>query len=395
MMDFSKYDDLRPLLPEEVPAAIKQLLANDSLKALYESLGTSPSWEQLPTLLAGTSSIDDFKRRFSANLVRYVMAKTCSSVAPLQGIEHIELSRAYTYVSNHRDIILDGAFVNVLLDDAGAKFPQIAIGDNLIIQPWVETLVKLNGSFLVRRSLSGREFLLATKALSSYMHDAIASEISLWIAQREGRAKDSSDHTQPALIKMLSLGANLRGDICASLAPLRIVPICCSYEYDPCDYLKAREMQLKRDMAEYRKSKQEDALNMYTGVMGYKGRVSFALGRPLEKLMQEVRWDEVPEAERAERIASLIDLEIHRSYCLYPINYVAADRIEGSRTRQAHYSPEEEAQAEAYIAGRLGLIEMPEGITRDEEYLTARLWEMYGNPTLNLERATNACAPSV
>lgn len=388
MIDFNKYDDLRPLLPEEVPAAIEQLLANDSLREIYQSLGASPSWEQLPMVLKGTESIDDFKLRFSAHLVRYVMAKTCQSVAPLQGVEHIELSGAYTYVSNHRDIILDSAFVNVLLDDAGAKFPQIAIGDNLIIKPWVETLVKLNGSFLVRRSLSGREFLLATKALSGYMHDAIKSGISLWIAQREGRAKDSSDHTQPALIKMLSLGANLRGDICTSLKPLHIVPICCSYEYDPCDYLKAREMQLKRDMPEYRKSKQEDALNMYTGVMGYKGRVSFALGQPLEKLMQEISWDEIPESERAERIATLLDGEIHRNYCLFPINYVAADRMQGVQSRAQYYTREEAAEAEAYILKRLALIDMPEGIDRDDAYLIARLWEMYGNPTLNFERAS-------
>lgn len=387
-MDFSKYDDLRPLLPEEVPSAIEQLLANDSLREIYQALGASPSWEQLPVILQGTSSVDDFKRRFSGHLVRYVMAKTCQSVAPLQGTDHIDLSRAYTYVSNHRDIILDGAFVNVLLDDAGAKFPQIAIGDNLIIKPWVETLVKLNGSFLVRRSLSGREFLLATKALSSYMHDAIKSDISLWIAQREGRAKDSSDHTQPALIKMLSLGANLRGDVCSALKPLHIVPICCSYEYDPCDYLKAREMQLKRDMPEYRKSKQEDALNMYTGVMGYKGRVSFALGRSLEDLSQGVQWGKIPEADRAEYIAHLLDGEIHRNYQLFPINYVAADRMEASHSRRTHYTFEEEATAEAYIASRLALIEMPQGIVRDDNYLLARLWEMYGNPTLNFERAT-------
>lgn len=395
-MDYHKYDDIRPLLPHEIPSAIARLLDNEALRATYESLRPSLPWTELPHVLAGCDSIDEFKRRFSAHLVRHVMRHTCSSVAPLRGTEHVTQEDAYTYVSNHRDIILDGAFLNVLLYDAGAKFPQIAIGDNLIVQPWVEELVKLNGNFLVRRNLQGREVLLAARQLSEYMHDAVAAGTSVWIAQREGRAKDSRDLTQPALLKMLAIGAHER-DIRLALHPLNIVPVSCSYEYDPCDYLKAREMQLKRDLPDYRKTKEEDTLNMRTGVLGFKGRVSFALGRPLRHILSEVEWEGIDTARYVEHIARLIDREIHSCYMLLPINYIAWDRLEGGRAHADHYTSDDEATFEHYLQERIALIKMPEGIEPDVPFLTTRILEMYANPAINHHialddlAATNIC----
>lgn len=385
-MDYSKYDDIRPLIPSEVPSAIKELLTNPVLEGAYNSLKMPIRWGDLASRLEACHSVADFKRYFSADLMRHIMRTTCREVAPLKGVEHITPSGAYTYISNHRDIILDSAFLNVLLDDVGAKYPQIAIGDNLMVQPWVETLVKLNGSFLVRRSLQGREFLLATRKLSEYMHEAIASGEALWIAQREGRAKDSSDRTQPALLKMLAIGAGGR-DLLAGLAPLHIVPVCCSYEYDPCDYLKAREMQLKRDQSDYRKTKAEDTLNMATGVMGYKGRVSFALGRPLAELLEQVDWPCVKEAERVEQVAQLLDDEIHRHYQLYEGNYIAWDRLTGTKAHADRYDEQAEQTFDRYIDERLALIKLPEGIEPDRDFLSARLWEMYANPAINYHRA--------
>lgn len=388
-MDYNKYIDIRPLIPSEVPGAIDELLNNEAVKATFMALGTAYSWEQVEQILRSCQSVEEFKERFSAQLVRHIMRHTCHSVEPLLGTEHITSEGAYTYISNHRDIILDSAFLNVMLYDAGAKFPQIAIGDNLMVQPWVERLVKLNGSFLVKRNLQGREVLLAARLLSEYMHDAIATGYACWIAQREGRAKDSSDRTQPALLKMLSLGAGRRSGIVEALMPLNIVPVCCSYEYDPCDYLKAREMQLKRDLPDYRKSKGEDALNMRTGVMGYKGRVSFSLGRPLAHLVERVDWAQYPEAEHVEVVARLIDEEIHRHYRLYPGNYIALDLLEGGALADSTlYSREDIATFEGYLAQQLARIEMPEGVVADTTFLRERLLEMYANPTRNYLRAT-------
>lgn len=381
-MDYTQYEDIRPLLPHEVPSAIQELLANADLRAAYEALSTGIPWEAVSAVVSQCQSVADFKRAFSAKLVRHIMHTTCSSVAPLQGTEHLQEGKAYTYISNHRDIILDSAFLNVLCHEAGALFPEIAIGDNLLVAPWVEKLVKLNGNFLVRRNLQGRDVLLAAKQLSGYMHQAVAQGTPLWIAQREGRAKDANDRTQPALLKMLSLAGGERG-IVANLRKLNIMPLTCSYEYDPCDYLKAREMQVKRDKPSYSKTKAEDALNMKTGVLGPKGRVVFTLGRPLNELLEESELEGIAEAERPAYIADVMDREIHRNYTLYPINYVAWDKLSGTATHTERYTTEEAEAFETYLEQQIARIELPEGLTKDTAFLRTRLLEMYANPAIN------------
>ena len=383
-MDYAKYDDIRPLLSEEVPGAIEGLIALPELRAIYERLGLSWSWEELSALLRSCRSVEDFKQRVSYHWVKQLMRGCCTSVE-LTGIEQLRPDGAYTYVSNHRDIVLDSAFLNVLLADAGAKYPQIAIGDNLMIYPWVETLVKLNGSFLVRRGLQGRQVLLAAKLLSEYMHEAVAEGQSIWIAQREGRAKDSSDHTQPALLKMLAMGSPERQPA-AALASLNIVPVTCSYEYDPCDYLKAQEMQLKRDVAGYKKSPADDGINMSTGIQGWKGRVTFHIGRPLSQLLPADA-----SALSVEELASLMDAEIHRHYVLYPLNYVAYDELEGTDSSE-HYTPEERAEALRYIEARLQLVQLPEGLEPDKAFLRHCILTMYANPLRNQRKALAATA---
>ena len=383
-MDYAKYDDIRPLLPEEVPGAIEGLIALPELRAIYERLGLSWSWEELSELLRSCRSVEDFKQRVSYHWVKQVMRGCCTSVE-LTGAEQLRPGGAYTYVSNHRDIVLDSAFLNVLLADAGAKYPQIAIGDNLMIYPWVETLVKLNGSFLVRRGLQGRQVLLAAKLLSEYMHEAVAEGQSIWIAQREGRAKDSSDHTQPALLKMLAMGSRERQPA-AALASLNIVPVTCSYEYDPCDYLKAQEMQLKRDVAGYKKRPADDGINMRTGIQGWKGRVTFHIGRPLSQLLPADT-----SALSVEELASLMDAEIHRHYVLYPLNYVAYDELEGTDS-SAHYTAEERAEALRYIEARLQLVQLPEGLEPDKAFLRHCILTMYANPLRNQRKALAATA---
>lgn len=385
-MDYGKFSDIRPLNPSEVPAAIAELLQIPELKATYDALGMSMLWEDLGAHLEGCDSVDEFKRRVSYHIVKHVMQLTCQSVM-LVGTEGLSSEVGYTYISNHRDIILDSAFLNVLLYDKGLRFPQVAIGDNLMLAPWVERLTRLNGNFLVRRSLQGREVLMAAKLLSEYMHAAIGEGISTWIAQREGRAKDSSDHTQLALLKMLTLGADTREAV-EALRKLNIVPVCCSYEYDPCDYLKAREMQLKRDNPNYTKTKEEDGLSMRTGVFGYKGRVYLHTARPLNEVFVEVDWAAVPESEHIERIARLIDREIHASYQLYPGNYIAYDLLTGHRSAQ--YTEEEAATFVAYLDKQLERIVMPADIVKDTPYLRERILEMYANPLRNYMKATTS-----
>ena len=379
-MDLKKYESIRPLAPEEVQTAIQLLTSLEPLRAVYDSLGLETSWDELVAVLRTCRTVEDFKAQVSYHWVKHIMAKCCASVE-LTGTEHISPEGAYTYVSNHRDIILDSAFLNVLLADAGAKFPEIAIGDNLMLYPWIETLVKLNGSFLVRRNLQGREVLLAARLLSEYMHDAIQEGKSLWIAQREGRSKDSTDKTQPALLKMLALGAQTK-DPLQAISPLNIVPVTCNYEYDPCDYLKAQEMQLKRDVEGFKKSPADDGINMRTGIFGWKGEVSFHIGRPLAEVVADQGLSsELPLS--VEAIAAIIDREIHSHYKLFPINYIALDLIDGVEHHYGAYTEQEKSDVLQYIESRIDLVRLPESLAPDREYLRRCLLMMYANPVLS------------
>ncbi len=383
-MNYDKYNDIRPLLSNEVAEAIEQLIAEPMLKKAFDIFQTGMAWDELTALLRSCKSVADFKIKISYTLVKQIMKMSCQSVDFTMSTE-LSKEKAYTYISNHRDIILDSAFLNVMLFEQGYTFPEIAIGDNLLIFDWVETLVKLNGSFLVKRNLQGREVLMAAKQLSEYMNEAIADNIPLWIAQREGRAKDSSDHTQPALLKMLTLGAERGTDFLTAIRKLNIVPTACSYEFDPCDYLKAKEMQLKRD-TDYKKSPADDGLNMQTGVMGNKGRVHFTTGRPLNEILDEQDLSTLKGAELIEQVAKLIDKEIYRSYKLFPYNYVALNLIEnqvGDKKYRAYYSDSDYDNFLSYITSKINDIKLPEGVKKDKQFLFNRLVEMYANPAKN------------
>ena len=376
-MDLKKYESIRPLAPEEVQTAIQHLTSLEPLRAVYESLQLEQSWDELVKALSTCRSVEDFKRAASYHWVKHIMRKCCSSVE-LTGTDHITKDGAYTYISNHRDIILDSAFLNVLVADIDAKFPEIAIGDNLMLYPWIETLVKLNGSFLVRRNLQGREVLLAARLLSEYMHDAIAEGKSLWIAQREGRSKDSTDKTQPALLKMLALGAKSRQPL-EALAPLNIVPVTCSYEYDPCDYLKAQEMQLKRDVPGFKKSAQDDVVSMQTGILGYKGYVHYQCAPCLDGFLDTLDRN-TPKADLFGIIARRIDREIFLNYRFYPNNFIACDLLADSHQLEHHYTPQDRSTFEQYVEDQLSKIDLPE---KDEPFLRRCLLEMYANPYKN------------
>jgi len=284
----------------------------------------------------------------------------------------------YTFISNHRDIVLDSAILDILLHEN--HFPttcEIAIGDNLLIYPWIKTLVKLNKAFTVKRGLSPRELLKSSQRMSSYMHYAIKEKReNIWIAQREGRAKDSSDQTQESLLKMFAMAGE--GSITDRLKELNLVPLSISYEYDPCDYLKAQEFQQKRDNPSFKKSKQDDLDNMRTGIFGKKGRIHYEAMPSINTWLDE--YAEMPRTEVFGAIARRIDQQIHAGYRLFPGNYVAADMLSGTSTYAKEYSDEERKTFETYLQSRIDLVQIP---NKDEAFLRERILTMYANPVIN------------
>jgi len=242
----------------------------------------------------------------------------------------------------------------------------------------------VNKSFIVERGLSPRQMLIASKRLSNYMHFVMSNKSeNIWIAQREGRAKDSNDRTQEALLKMLTIGGE--GSLADKLKEMHIVPLAISYEYDPCDYLKAAEMQAKRDDANWKKGPMDDVVSMQTGIMGYKGAIHYQAAPCIDEYLETLKAaTDMSNGQLLDAICLHIDKEIHRNYRLYPNNYVAADLLEGGKRFANHYTAKDVARFEKYLQSRLDLIELP---NKDEAYLRERMLTMYANPLYNYLKA--------
>ena len=270
----------------------------------------------------------------------------------------LDKTKAYTFISNHRDIILDAGFLSVLLVERDLETVEIAIGDNLLIYPWIKKLVRVNKSFIVQRALTMRQMLESSKRMSRYMHYTINDKKqSIWIAQREGRAKDSDDRTQDSVLKMLAMGGD--GTVQERLSGMNIVPLTLSYEYDPCDYLKAQEFQLKRDNPEYKKTTQDDLRNMEVGMFGYKGHVHFHMGPCISEDITNMEMGPGNcKSELFTRVSELIDKNIHKNYRFYPGNYVAYDLLLNTDEMSDKYSSQEKEVFMKYLEKQMDRIDI-------------------------------------
>ena len=377
------FDTIRPFEPEELPDVFRRLLNDVQFRQVLAYVFPDIPFEVLQAKMLQCKSSLDFQKAFCYGFLEHLLGKTAKSCD--MDTKAIDTQKRYTFVSNHRDIVLDSALLDKLLLDAGFTTTcEIAIGDNLLSLPWVKDLVRVNKSFIVERDLPMRQMLLASKRLSDYMHFAIDSKNeNIWIAQREGRAKDSDDRTQPAVLKMLAMGGE--GSLIQRLSALHIVPLTISYEYDPCDFLKAKEFQQKRDDALFRKSPADDIVSMQTGITGYKGHIHYHCAPCIDDFLHTLGPD-IPKTELFDTITAYIDRQIHRHYRLYPINYIAADRLANTDRHADRYTSDDIRQFDEYIAQRLALIDLPH---RDDDFLRNRLLTMYANPVINHHRVVD------
>ena len=382
-----EFSEIRPYEPEEMKQAFEDLLNdrqfNVIMKGFAPWLPKSLRNGLLRLAFIGVKSPLDFQLRFMKPIVKYVIRKYtdgCTFDDKLLTGNHTSqfsilnshLESRFTFISNHRDIVLDSAFLDVKLVEAGHPTTvEIGIGDNLLIYPWIKRLVRMNKAFTVRRSLSLRETLAASQLMSRYIHFAVTQKKeNIWLAQREGRAKDSNDRTQDAVLKMLAMGGDLK--------ELNIVPLTISYEYDPCDYLKAQEFQQKRDNPAFKKSRQDDLDNMKTGIFGYKGRVHYHCAAPVDTWLDEL--SDLPKTEYFKALGERMDREIHRGYRLYPCNYIALDELNGDNAQAANYTSADKKRFDDYLIAQLAKITLPE---KDEPFLRECMLKMYANPLLN------------
>lgn len=382
----AEFDEIRPYDTGEVQQAFNELLADRQfstmLRGIVPWLPKSLRNAVLKMAFIGVKSPLDFQKRFMKPIVRHIIWKHTDGCTFDDNCLPRDFSLRYTFVSNHRDIVLDSALLDVMLVKTGYPTTvEIGIGDNLLIYPWIKRLVRMNKAFTVRRGLTPKEMLRSSQIMSRYIHYAVTQKHeNIWIAQREGRAKDSDDRTQDSVLKMLAMGGE--GKPIDSLREINIVPLTISYEFDPCDYLKAQEFQQKRDNPAFKKSRQDDLDNMKTGIFGYKGRVHYHCAAPINTWIDEL--GDLPKTEFFAALSKRIDRELHANYCLFPCNYIALDELEGTKKYAQHYTEADKKRFEDYLKGQLEKVKIA---NPDEKFLRERMLTMYANPLRNYLKA--------
>ena len=372
-----EFEEIRPYHDEELPQIFEELIADPAFQQVACAVMPGVPFEAIAQKMRASKTKQEFQENLCYGIL-HKLAKDTTDGLILESMAVLNKQSAYTYVSNHRDIILDSGFLSVLLVEQGLDTVEIAIGDNLLIYPWIKKLVRINKCFTVQRALTMRQMLESSIRMSRYMHYTIAEKKqSIWIAQREGRAKDSNDVTQDSVLKMLSMGGD--GDIITNLQELNIVPLSISYEYDPCDFLKAQEFQLKRDIPDFKKTTDDDLLNMQTGLLGYKGRVCFRMASCINEDLAKLDRA-LPKPELFVAISALIDKRIHANYRIFANNYVAHDLLYDAEEFADHYTAEDRKRFTSYIDTQLERITIP---NKDVDFLREKLLLMYTNPLPN------------
>lgn len=356
----SDFDDIRPYNDDEVRATLLRLLADNEfidaivrlksplLSRLAAGLARPLARRALHKELDGVETVESFQAKIESYLQKNISETTTSLTS--SGLDLLDKSKPYLFISNHRDIAMDPAFVNWMLFQNGFKTLRIAIGDNLLTKPFASDLMRLNKCFVVNRSATKpREKLKAAKQLSAYIYHSLSEDkANIWIAQREGRAKDSRDISNPAIISMLALNKPKAQDFGDYIASLNIVPVSISYELDPCDEMKARELTIKAEQGEYKKAEHEDVQSIARGILGQKNAVHVAFGQPFGGELASV-----------DEVANHLNEQIAKGYVLHPTNCMAYQLIHGRApdvcvgSEVKPYIASEHAEAKAQFEARL------------------------------------------
>ncbi|MGM9773888.1 MAG: 1-acyl-sn-glycerol-3-phosphate acyltransferase [Candidatus Egerieousia sp.] len=359
----SKFDDIRPYYDSEVPAAAARMIGNQNIDAIAEFLGLSG--EMLRNRLSKCVDIDSFQSNIMAFAVEKILENTSKGVT-YGGLHYFEGGDKHLIVTNHRDIVLDAAIIQLILHNHGVKTTEMAVGDNLISSKFVEDIARSNKMIKVVRSTSPREVYESSKLLSEYIRSKVVSqESSIWIAQRNGRTKDGHDMTEQGLLKMFEMSGS--GDFIKDNIELNILPVAISYEYEPCDLEKTHELYESR-RHKYVKAPDEDFNSILKGIEQWKGRIHFEFTEPV--LPEEVEYcANFKKNERFQELAKIIDKQIHTTYKLWPNNYIAADllaEVAGKKAEFAEkYTPEERLTFERYAEKQIAKIEGDEAELRD------------------------------
>jgi glycerol-3-phosphate O-acyltransferase len=369
------FDDIRPYTNEEVNDKIQRLVEEPQFQQVMEQVNPETPFKILKMGMLRIHTIRDFQTKIIVPLLEKLISQSTKGVSD-KGIENLEKEKKYLFVSTHRDIALDSALLDYVLLKKGFETVEIAIGDNLMKIPWVVDLVKLNKTFIVKRSLSKEQRTTGSLELSSYISHALKEKgESIWIAQKAGRSKDGNDRTNPSIIKMFSLAGN-QDDLIENLKSLNICPLSISYQYNPCDMLTMPELMAQANNEKYEKAPMEDLMQMAEGITGRKGKVEVSFGKPINEQLDKLKgYKNINELFA--KVAKLIDNQIHRTYSLMESNYIAHDLINNTNRYTAHYSNESLQEFESYMNERL------EKVEGDAEFIKDVFLKIYSYPVNN------------
>lgn len=377
-MDLFDFNEIRSWNNDEIKDTFTRITQQPAFKQVIRYIYPNQPLDDILNRFLALNNIDEFQRQVVYPYLKFIETSYTDGITAA-GIENIRNEQSCLFISNHRDIILDSALLCKCMIENGLNTVEIAIGDNLLIYPWIEDFVRANKSFIVKRGGGLREMLENSKRLSGYISYVLhTKKSSIWMAQREGRAKDSNDLTQGSILKML----NMSGSNCfiENIKQLNICPVAISYEYDPCDYLKAKEFQQKRDDANFHKKPEDDLINMQTGILGHKGKVMFRFTASINAELDEIAAQTENKNEQIELTTKLIDKHIHSSYEIYVGNKVAYDMLYETNLFAHEYTLEEKQHFTAYLQGQIDKIDIP---NKDDHFLLHKLLEMYSNPLKN------------
>ncbi|MCB0843984.1 MAG: 1-acyl-sn-glycerol-3-phosphate acyltransferase [Bacteroidetes bacterium] len=366
----SRFDEIRPYHNHEVNEVLTKLTEKPSFYALMAYFFPHLSGEAIAEKFINIKNTHEFQEQIISHAIKRILRESTDRVT-ISGLENIKKGEAYLFLSNHRDIILDSAILNIVLFDMGFGTTRIAIGDNLMVSGLVTDLMKLNKSFVVHRNVPRNQLYEYSERLSAYIRMSIGEKSSIWLAQKSGRTKDGNDQTSSALMKMLSLSGG--DDFKAGFKALNIVPMTLSYEFEPCDNLKAEELLCEEAGLDFIK---DDKMSMIRGIREPKGRVHLSIGKPINPQLSQ--FDHITNRnEFIRHLVELLDQEIHQLYRLWPSNYIAHDLLNQRRDYTGYYSQEEKEQFRNYLRQRM------RGLKSHPQKLYQKLLSIYAWPVMN------------
>lgn len=375
--DFAKefnFDTLRPYYDSETNEVMQRIAGDDVYLKAMAYLWPQMSKEEAIEKALTTKSPYEFQTGYMHHAIWSIVNSTSNGLT-YSGIEQLDNDKAYLYIANHRDILLDSALLQVILDKEGFETSEITFGSNLMEKGFITDFGKMNRMFMVKREGNVKELYDISRQLSAYIrHTILDKKVSVWIAQRNGRTKDGNDQTQTGLLKMLQMSGGK--DFQKNFSELNIVPLTISFEYEPCDALKVQELYLSELHSKYVKAPGEDLNSILTGIKQPKGKIHVSFGKPIQEELEEIN-KATNDNEKIKQLAAIIDKQIHQNYKLHAVNYIAYDVLNKTNVFESNYTPTEKEIFLKYIDTHL------KKLNGEEDVLKTMFLKLYANPVSN------------